>query len=121
MTASLKLLCHVGILFGYAIFTYLVLLLHIDFGCLVSYICNTEDPSQWLYIIPGRVLVFLNLWALVFFVNVDFFRDGPRVGRALIWPLITSTIWTSIVFVSAAWIMTIGGFLIIGFFGLDVN
>ncbi len=121
MSAMQKVIINIGILFGYVIFTWLVLHIHGDYSCLISFVCKSEYPSQSLYIIPGRVLAFLNLWAAIFFVNVNFFRDGPMDADELLWPAITSTIWAAIVFVSAIWIMSIGGLLIMAYLGIDLG
>jgi hypothetical protein len=121
MTLAQKVLINTGILFGYVIFTWLVLQVHADYSCLISLVCTSEYPGQDWYVLPGRLLAFLNLWALIFYVNLGGFRDGPFDLDEMVLPAIISLIWTAIVFVAAIWIMSIGGLLIMGYFGIDLS
>ena len=118
MTTGSRILLNLGILFGYPLFAVLIMyFLHVDYDCALLYKCGVEEPARD-YIVPGRILAFLNLWALIFFVNMDNFRDKAYEVKELIRPAIISAVWAAIVFFLAGWVLFIAGILIIPLLGL---
>jgi len=114
MRTSTRILLNSGILFGYPLFSVLIMSqLHVDYGCALFYTCGVEPPSLY-YVVPGRVLAFLNLWALIFYVNMGGFADHEYEIAELILPSIISTVWAAVVFFLAGWMVFIGGVLTMG-------
>jgi len=102
-----KFMFNLGISVLYVILTFVVAYTNVDFVCGFNLVCDAENSEQRAYLLTGQLIMFLNLWMLYFFVNVNFFRDGAFSGRQLVWPAITSTLLAAIVFVSAIYVMTI--------------
>jgi hypothetical protein len=115
-----RFMYNLGIAILYVILTFVLAYINVDFVCGFNLVCDADNSEQQAYLLTGQLIMFLNLWMLYFFVNVNFFRDGDISGRQLVWPAITSTLLAAILFVTAIYVMTVVGvaFLILTGIGL---
>jgi len=104
-----KFMYNLGITILYVILTFVLAYINVDFVCGFNLVCDADNSEQRAYLLTGQLIMFLNLWMLYFFVNVNFFKDGVVSSHQLVWPAITSMLLTVIVFVSAIYLMTIVG------------
>lgn len=107
----LKFFYNLGVVILYCLLTYAALSAHVDFACGFSLVCDVGDMEQFFYQLTGSILVFLNLWFLFFYINVDFFRDDAVHGTYLIKPAVISTMLAALTFAGAIYIVSLIGFM----------
>lgn len=77
-----------------------------DYACVFAFGCTAADTEELAYLATGRVLVFLNLLAMLFFVNAGFFRNRQLDSSRLAGPVVVSTVVASLVYFSAKYVLT---------------
>jgi len=104
---------NLAVIFLYFAIALFVLFTWRDYVCAFAFGCNAEDTEGLVYMVTGQILVFLNLWLMFFFVNVDFFKNKDIDSSRLAVPVITSTLLGSIVFLAAKPVLMVTAFVIL--------
>lgn len=84
-----------------------------DLACAFSFGCKADDTIQSLYLVTGRTLAFMLLWAMFLFVNLGFLKNREIDNSRLAVPVISSTVLAALTYLAAQLILTLLIFMIL--------
>ena len=85
------------------------LLIHVEYGNAFDFVHEAANAKEQAYLTAGRLLVFLNLWAAVFYINAGLGRAEALLGGDIAMPAVSSTITAALIYLCAPYIFTYGG------------
>ena len=83
--------------------------IHVGYGDAFDFVHEAADAKELAYLSAGRLLVFLNLWAAVFYINAGLARAEALRGSDIAVPVVSSTITAALIYLCTPYIFTYGG------------
>ena len=86
--------------------------IHVEYGNAFTFVHEAADAKEWAYLAAGRLLVFLNLWAAVFYINAGLARGEVLRGSGIAIPAVSSTVGAALIYLCTPYIYTNGSLYI---------